>query len=773
MTTRPGQTPGGGATLPSGTQLGRYEIVSWIASGGMASVYKARALGIAGFERLLAIKVLHPHLAHEPEFVSMFLDEARLAARIRHPNVVATLDIAASEADGYYLAMEYVEGHHFGRLLQSARGRLPAPVVLRVIADALAGLGAAHDLVDADGQPLQLVHRDVSPHNLLVGIDGIARLTDFGVARAEVRLAATTNGQFKGKLGYLAPEQIAEGACDRRSDLFAMGVVLWEALAGRRLFKGDDTVGMLRSVLQAPIAPLSSLRPELAPLDPLLARALARDPAHRFQTAQEFLEALERVAPAVGGLAPQRNVGDLVRRFVPPAPPDNIPLTRTGRTTPLQHHLIYGGTGSGISRPPAPPVLEPKGKERFGRKTLLVALGAALLALGAAAGVLLLAGRGKATLVESASAAPVEAESLTATGDVRPTLAKGSPPPSPDPALGLAPTVVVRLHVRSDGTVAESSIYRPRADLRAFEVAALDAVQGWRFHPARKAGAAVPSWINWPVTFGPAVAPTTVLRIKGSDTIGAALAPALARAWHVKHPEVRIDVEAAGSSTAFTGLFDGTADLGAASRPVEKRELEEAGRLGLRFEEFVIGYDGVAVIVHPSNDRVRWLTLDQLRRIFTGAIRDWSEVGGAPGPIHRLSRPSNSGTHAFFREKALRGEAFAPATEMLEHNDRIVAQVAADPLAIGYVGLGAVGEGDRVVPVAPSPGRPAIPPSRDTIVDGSYPLYRPLLLYTRGRPRGEAARFLRFVLSEEGKRIVEAHGFVGTDVAAVVEEERL
>ena len=263
--------PGGGQPPPGpnlvGRQLGRYEIVSFIASGGMASVYAARALGMAGFERLVALKVLHPHLAHEHEFITMFLDEARLAARIRHPNVVATLDISSTEAEGFYLVMEYVEGDHLGRLLGGAArmggGRLPVPVVLRIVADALQGLGAAHELVDADGRLLQLVHRDVSPHNLLVGLDGVARLTDFGVARAEVRLAATRDGQFKGKLGYMSPEQIAAGACDRRSDLFAMGVVLWEALAGRRLFRADDTVGMLRAVLQQPIPSLGSERPEI------------------------------------------------------------------------------------------------------------------------------------------------------------------------------------------------------------------------------------------------------------------------------------------------------------------------------------------------------------------------------------------------------------------------------------------------------------------------------------------------------------------------------
>jgi len=178
----------------AGRQLGRYEILTQLASGGMASVYIARAQGVAGFERLVAIKVLHPHLAYEQEFISMFLDEARLAARIRHMNVVPTLDISDSPGDGYFLVMEYIEGNHLGALLGRAAkngDRLPRPFVCRVLVDTLQGLAAAHRLTDEHGAPLKLVHRDVSPHNILIGTDGIARLTDFGVAKADVRMAST------------------------------------------------------------------------------------------------------------------------------------------------------------------------------------------------------------------------------------------------------------------------------------------------------------------------------------------------------------------------------------------------------------------------------------------------------------------------------------------------------------------------------------------------------------------------------------------------------
>lgn len=299
----------------AGRQLGRYEILTQLASGGMASVYIARAQGVAGFERLVAIKVLHPHLAYEQEFISMFLDEARLAARIRHMNVVPTLDISDSPGDGYFLVMEYIEGNHLGALLgRSAKKgeRLPRSFVFRVLVDALQGLAASHRLTDENGVDLKLVHRDVSPHNILVGTDGIARLTDFGVAKADVRMASTRAGQFKGKLSYMAPEQASSSETDQRSDLFSLGIILWECLTGRRLFKGDSNAATLNKLLNDDIVPPSKLWADLEPYDEVVVRALQRDREKRFQTADEFAEALDAAAGR-GGIAKTRDVAEVVR----------------------------------------------------------------------------------------------------------------------------------------------------------------------------------------------------------------------------------------------------------------------------------------------------------------------------------------------------------------------------------------------------------------------------------------------------------------------------
>src|SRR3954470_10503493 len=237
-------------------QLDRYELIGELASGGMATVFLARLAGVGGFQRFVAIKRRHPHLAGEEEFIEMFLDEARLAARIHHPHVVPILEVGASER-GYYLVMEYIEGDTLARLLARAATsghKLPATIGTRVVVDMLSGLHAAHELRDEHGNPTELVHRDVSPQNVLVGIDGNTRITDFGVARAASRLSATRAGQLKGKIAYMAPEQaVGDPSVDRRADIFSSGIVLWEVLAARRLFKAENEAATLSRVISEPI----------------------------------------------------------------------------------------------------------------------------------------------------------------------------------------------------------------------------------------------------------------------------------------------------------------------------------------------------------------------------------------------------------------------------------------------------------------------------------------------------------------------------------------
>jgi serine/threonine-protein kinase len=310
-----------GVRMAAPFRIGRYESMRLIASGGMATVYLGRALGAGGFQRMMALKVMQPHLARDPHFVDMFLDEARLAARIRHPNVVATFDI--EQEDGVLcLVMEYVEGASLLELQRAHRERaprLPLPIALRIFLDMLAGLDAAHELVGADGMPLQLVHRDVSPHNVLVGKDGIARITDFGVARAEERIAATRGGQLKGKLAYMAPEQITGEGVDRRTDIYGAGCVLWEMLVGQRLFEADNDGALVISIADGPS---STPREEVPSLPEALSmacmRALAADKERRHPTAQAFAAELEQAAAdAKVPIASARALGELTTALFP------------------------------------------------------------------------------------------------------------------------------------------------------------------------------------------------------------------------------------------------------------------------------------------------------------------------------------------------------------------------------------------------------------------------------------------------------------------------
>jgi serine/threonine-protein kinase len=285
--------------------VGRYALYEEIASGGMATVHLGRLLGPVGFSRTVAIKMLHPQFAKDPDFAAMFIDEAHLASRVRHPNVVQMLDVVSRDGE-ILLVMEYVHGESFAflqRALEARGKRLPARVTCNIVAAALQGLHAAHEAVGEGGMPLGIVHRDVSPQNILVGVDGVARMLDFGVAKAIGRAHATREGQIKGKLRYMAPEQILGGEVGPRTDLWAASVMLWEALTGQRLFSADNDVALLRQVLEKPIASPRTVAPELPrSLADIVLAGLKRDPSERIGSA---LEMATRLEDAVGLASPR------------------------------------------------------------------------------------------------------------------------------------------------------------------------------------------------------------------------------------------------------------------------------------------------------------------------------------------------------------------------------------------------------------------------------------------------------------------------------------
>lgn len=296
--------PARSSLQPSEHRLGRYTLRYRIAQGGMATVYLARLDISGGFAKWVAVKTIHPHIATTPRFVSMFLDEARLAARMNHPNLCTVFDFG--ESDGtWYIAMEYLHGETLGVLARDGWTRQTPPpygLVAKVLADAARGLHAAHELKLETGESAGVVHRDVSPENIFVTYDGTAKVVDFGVARSRVQsYDRTATGELKGKVAYMSPEQIRESSIDRRTDVWALGVVLWEVTVGRRLFRRKSDAATVLAVLQDAVPDPRRFRPDYPEgLALVVRRALDRDPSRRFQTALEFARALEQWAAAAG-----------------------------------------------------------------------------------------------------------------------------------------------------------------------------------------------------------------------------------------------------------------------------------------------------------------------------------------------------------------------------------------------------------------------------------------------------------------------------------------
>jgi len=350
-------------TIQSGTPIGKYVVRRKLAEGGMAEIYLAYARGPEGFEKEVVIKRIRSFLATDPSFVDMFIAEARLASRLNHANLVQIFDFDKHE-DSYYLAMEYVRGHSLYDVRRRARETLQSmkpALVAHVGAEVARGLHHAHRLTDK-GKPLNLVHRDVTPHNVLLSYDGAVKLTDFGVAKAGN--SHTAAGVLKGKFAYMSPEQSRGDPVDARTDVFALGIVLWEMLTGGRLFDGDSDVAVLRAVQQSAIAPPARLNPDVsAELDAIIMRALEREASARFQTAGELERALAsfvlqtsksiddtdlgaylRALYAEEVLAP----GEMTMTRTPVAPPPPPQPHQTEPTGALRPRATEGGSGSPV-----------------------------------------------------------------------------------------------------------------------------------------------------------------------------------------------------------------------------------------------------------------------------------------------------------------------------------------------------------------------------------------------------------------------------------------
>jgi eukaryotic-like serine/threonine-protein kinase len=339
-------------TLEAGTPIGKYVVKHKLAEGGMAELYLATATGPEGFEKEVVIKRVRSFLAGDEGFVKMFIAEAQLASRLNHANVVQIFDFARHE-DSYYLAMEYVRGCSLWELRKRCREQgvvMPPLLVAHIGAQVAAGLHHAHRLKSPDGAPLGLVHRDVSPHNVLLSLDGAVKLTDFGIAKA----GHTQSGMLKGKFAYMSPEQARGEEVDARTDVFALGIVLWEMLTGGRLFDGDSDVAVLRAVRESVIAPPARLNPDVPKaLDEVVSIALQRHPEARFQSAGEMERALAQCVLSHARSVDDTDVGAFVRRLLdaPPSPFIQTPAALMDRTQRSgEPTAVLPGTGPSSGR---------------------------------------------------------------------------------------------------------------------------------------------------------------------------------------------------------------------------------------------------------------------------------------------------------------------------------------------------------------------------------------------------------------------------------------
>ncbi len=424
------------AATPAPGRFGQYQLVERIAVGGMAEVWKARMSGVEGFRKTVAIKKILPHLAESRDFVTMFIDEAKLAAELSHENIVHIYDLGKIGPD-YFIAMEYVEGRDLRGILNAARERgvkLPLDLSLRIAARLASALDYAHGRRSGDGA-LGLVHRDVSPRNVLVGREGHVKLCDFGVAKAASTVARTQVGVLKGKLEYMSPEQASGGAVDARSDVFSLGALLFEMLTGEPLFSGEGEVGLLEAVRACRVRAPRTIDPEIPrEVDRIVLRALRKDPAKRFPDAGEMQHELEA---ALRGLGAAPETEDLARWV------DGLYAAPVSAPRPEETGAVSAAAATGEAAERRP--------DRRRRRWIAAALAAlAVLALGLAALGLL------------REAPSEEAAEAGATVDAAADAAKAAPPAAP-PAAAEAPAPAADLDVEA---IVNRELERREAELR-------------------------------------------------------------------------------------------------------------------------------------------------------------------------------------------------------------------------------------------------------------------------------------------------------------------
>ncbi len=393
-----------------GQRLGKYTLIKKLAIGGMAEIWLAEQTGPAGFHKQCVIKRILPQLATDQKFVEMFLDEARLAAQLEHPNIVHISDLGHQDGS-YFIAMEYIDGADIDYMIERCEQlgvTMPLPIVARIISDALNGLDYAHNYTDRDGKPVGLVHRDISPHNILLNRAGVAKIVDFGVAKAATSSSKTQTGAVKGKFAYMSPEQISNQILDGRSDVFAMGIVLYEMATNARPFGDEgDLLAVTAILTQEPVSPRTLNAAFPAELEHIIKKALAKNREDRYASARDMSQALERFIASSGQFVTTSDVGAYLRDLLSPSP-----SFLQGQAAPPLAPRFDGedGQGTDITPPPSnitsqqrpvepspppfpspaptpkPPAPAPPA-EGGGKAGLFIGIAAVLLLLGVGGGV--------------------------------------------------------------------------------------------------------------------------------------------------------------------------------------------------------------------------------------------------------------------------------------------------------------------------------------------------------------------------------------------------
>lgn len=449
----------------SPARVGPYEVLFEIAHGGMGTVHLARAVGepvgASGFERIVAVKRLHQHLAAYPESVQRFLDEANVAARIHHANVVGVHQVGSDDA-GHFLVQDYVEGDTLAGLVDLAalkRRKLPPPIVLRIALDALAGLAAVHEATDADGRPLGILHRDVSPQNLLVGRDGVTRLADFGIAKHALRSVVTDGRYLQGRVLYMPPEYLARRPIDQRFDVYGVGITLWTALTGDEPFAGAGDAQIVHLAVTEGIPPLSTSGLTIAPaVEAIVARACRRDPEDRYPSARAMLAAIEDLGRHTGWIASHGEVATLVEQLA-------------GRDLAARRAALSRARGVDATPPPAAIPEAPRAATAPGRRWVAVAAMVAVAVGSTIAAAAWMSRPASPSRAAPASAAP--AASAAATTSAAPTSAVPATsaiptanPPAP-PATTIPSTAASVPATALRAPVPRASVTAPAASAKA------------------------------------------------------------------------------------------------------------------------------------------------------------------------------------------------------------------------------------------------------------------------------------------------------------------